>query len=467
MKKFDFGKEFGNIDSKYITEAERKWQEKKETWTPRFWSKVAAACVIVTLGSVIFSNPQVQAAIKNLTLSIGETLGFSKEIESYTEVLNTSRTDNGITVTLKEVVVDDGVLLAKVHAEKADSEKAVSGQQKEEADSNENSLSTAEFRIDYQNSTINGQKIDEYGSGSYLPYSIDELMTEGIDENVYDGVLESRFPNSVDLGESPEVHLVIVAYNGGEVLEGEPIATVQFDFSISHGELMKQTVHKKLEDTSIKTDEGTVKLLDFSMNKLQSRILAEIPDELYEKYELKLEGTDSKGNQVVYELNGGTENDAHQWCFKTDFFGMYQMDSEEPVLMLPDIDSEYLELRLYIRELYMAESDTIWDGDDFAEVGETTAEVEEVPDDPQVDEKGANVDEQAETQIIGGAAGSTAIMIRDNGDQDENADIADAEDELYGTEEGAYDINADEIAAGSDTYCGWIPVGNEIKIQIK
>ena len=71
MKKFDFGKEFGNIDSKYITEAEGEWQEKKETWTPRFWSKVAAACVIVTLGSVIFSNPQVQAAIKNLTLSIG------------------------------------------------------------------------------------------------------------------------------------------------------------------------------------------------------------------------------------------------------------------------------------------------------------------------------------------------------------------------------------------------------------
>ena len=292
-------------------------------------------------------------------------------------------------------------------------------------------------------------------------------MNEGLDENVYDGVLESRFQNSVDLGESPEVHLVIVAYNGGEVLEGEPIATVQFDFSISHGELMKQTVHKKLEDTSIKTDEGAVKLLDFSMNKLQSRILAEVPDELYEKYELKLEGTDSKGNQVVYELNGGTENDAHQWCFKTDFFGMYQMDSEEPVLMLPDIDSEYLELQLYIRESYMAESDTIWDGDDFAEVGETTAEVEEVPDNPQEDEKGADVDEQAETQIIGGAAGSTSIMIRDNGDQDENADIADTEDALYGTEEGAYDIDADKIAAGSDTDCGWIPVGNKIKIQIK
>lgn len=64
------------------------------------------------IGSVIFSNPKVQAAMKNLTLSIEETLGFPKSIASYTEVLNTSQTDKGITVTLKEVVLDDGVLLA-------------------------------------------------------------------------------------------------------------------------------------------------------------------------------------------------------------------------------------------------------------------------------------------------------------------------------------------------------------------
>ena len=100
MKKFDFSKEFGNIDPKYIEEAEREWSEKKENRRPKGWSKAAAACVIVTLGSVIFSNPHIQAAIKNITLSIGETLGFPKGIESYTEVLNTSKEDKGITVTL-------------------------------------------------------------------------------------------------------------------------------------------------------------------------------------------------------------------------------------------------------------------------------------------------------------------------------------------------------------------------------
>ena len=50
MKKFDFSKEFGNIDPKYIEEAEREWSDKKENWRPKWWSKAAAACVIVTLG---------------------------------------------------------------------------------------------------------------------------------------------------------------------------------------------------------------------------------------------------------------------------------------------------------------------------------------------------------------------------------------------------------------------------------
>ena len=45
MKKFDFSKEFGNIDPKYIEEAEREWSEKKENRRPKGWSK---ACLLYT-----------------------------------------------------------------------------------------------------------------------------------------------------------------------------------------------------------------------------------------------------------------------------------------------------------------------------------------------------------------------------------------------------------------------------------
>ena len=111
MKKFDFSKGFGNIDPKYISEAEGEWKEKKNVWMASFWSKLAAACVILALISTVLSNPKVQAAIKEVVLSIGETLGLQRGIDSYTEVLNTSKTDHGITANLKEVVFDEGVLL--------------------------------------------------------------------------------------------------------------------------------------------------------------------------------------------------------------------------------------------------------------------------------------------------------------------------------------------------------------------
>lgn len=117
MKKFDFSKEFGNIDPKYISEAEGEWKEDRKAWTLSFWSKLVVACVILVLISTVLSNPKVQAAIKSIALSIGETLGFQKEIESYTEALNMSRTDQGITANIKEVVLDEGVLLFRVHAE--------------------------------------------------------------------------------------------------------------------------------------------------------------------------------------------------------------------------------------------------------------------------------------------------------------------------------------------------------------
>ena len=55
MKKFDFSKEFGNIDPKYIEEAEREWSDKKENWRPKGWSKASALCAFSDAGLPISS----------------------------------------------------------------------------------------------------------------------------------------------------------------------------------------------------------------------------------------------------------------------------------------------------------------------------------------------------------------------------------------------------------------------------
>ena len=143
---------------------------------------------------------------------------------------------------------------------------------------------------------------------------------------------------------------------------------------------------------------------------------------------------------------------------------MYQLDSDGPVLLLPDIDSDYLELQLYTREPYMAAADTVWVDDDFVEIGETTEEVEEVPEDTLEDKNPSDAEDQVETQIIGGADAPTEVRLQDDTDQKENTDAADKTDEDYGTEESAYyDGATGEITAES----GWTPVGDKIRIQIR
>ncbi|MEI3412191.1 MAG: hypothetical protein V8Q57_02450 [Blautia sp.] len=225
---------------------------------------------------------------------------------------------------------------------------------------------------------------------------------------------------------------MIVADNE-ETLGGNPYASFTFDFTISHAELMKQTVHKKLEDVSIDTGKGIVKLTDYSVNKFQSTLQAEIPAELYQNYELELRGTDSKGNQVQYELSG-TFEDEHL-CFKTNFWGsLDQPGSEESGPLIPDMDSEYVTLQLYARSVnVIGEAENVIFDSTVAEVGMTTEEVVEV----------LEKEEQQENT-------------------DENADTTYGDDDFYITEEN-------EIGEGIDDSgtADWEAVGPEIKIQIK
>ena len=353
MKKFDFSKGFGNIDPKYISEAEGEWKGKKRVWVPSFWSKLAAACVILVLISIVLSNPKVQAAIKNLALSIGETLGFQKEIESYTEVLNMSQTDHGITANLKEVVLDEGVLLFRVHAE-IDASKE--NQQEKSVDIS--SFKNTGITLDMDKTTINGQKLDEYMNAEYSPYSVDDLLDADADrdEEEYDRVQEYRFHAPTDLGENPEVHLVLNAFDYDDWEKS--LAEFVFDFNISREKILKQTTNKELENISVETEEGTVTLKDIFLNKLQSSISADVPENLFQKYEVELRGTDSKGNRVRYDLKDDAETGAisRVWKFKTDFWRTYGTAGDDERPEIPDPDSEYLELQLYLK------SDDIMEG---------------------------------------------------------------------------------------------------------
>lgn len=366
MKKFDFSKGFGNIDPKYISESEGEWKGKKNVWIASFWSKLAAACVILALISTVLSNPKVQAAIKNLALSIGETLGFQKEIEPYTEALNFSQTDHGITANLKEVVLDEGVLLFRVHAEIDNTE-----ENEKKKTANISSFRNTGITLDMGKTTINGQKLDEYMNAEYSPYSVDDLLDADSDEKEYDRVQEYRFHAPTDLEEKPEIHLVLNAFDYDDWEKS--LAEFTFDFNISREKILNQTTDKELENISVQTEEGTVTLKDIFLNKLQSSISADVPEKLFQKYDVELRGTDSKGNKVRYELRDDAETGAinRVWKFKTDFWRIYGSAGDDERPEIPDPESEYLELQLYLKSDAIIENNVIkrydLDDDTYAE----------------------------------------------------------------------------------------------------
>ena len=65
--------------------------------------------------------------------------------------------------------------------------------------------------LDMGKTTINGQKLDEYMNAEYSPYSVDDLLDADADsdEKEYDRVQEYHFHAPTDLGENPEIHLVL------------------------------------------------------------------------------------------------------------------------------------------------------------------------------------------------------------------------------------------------------------------
>ena len=94
---------------------------------------------------------------------------------------------------------------------------------------------------------------------------------------------------------------------------------------------------------------------------------------LFQKYDVELRGTDSKGNKVRYELKDDAETEAisRVWKFKTDFWRTCGSAGDDERPEIPDPDSEYLELQLYLKSDAIIENNVIkrydLDDDTYAE----------------------------------------------------------------------------------------------------
>ncbi len=100
------------VDEEVIRQAGEPWEKHKKGYKGSAVVKAACALLIVTVGLCGIFRGQVSAAAKRIAEQIGSIFGFEEELAPYAEVIGTTETVNGLSVTLQEVILDDSRVIA-------------------------------------------------------------------------------------------------------------------------------------------------------------------------------------------------------------------------------------------------------------------------------------------------------------------------------------------------------------------
>lgn len=368
-REFRFSEEFGKIDERLVLEAGGEWRGPKRDILRLYSRKIACVLLILLAGVAAAGNAGVQAAAREFTTRIGEILGFRKDLSAYAELLDRAQTRNGITLTLKEVIVDDRVLMVTV--QRSRNAAANTDSADTEKDGGEAGGDFPAVWINEEKTTINGQR--------HLSY--ESLSSSGVNWNTLEEepelVLVETYEDQVLPEGNVEVHLVLEAGEQAprpwEELENK--AEFVYDFFITPEEAKAQTVKQTL-DVTVEAGGGIRKdliLTELTMNDLYCRIKGTgvtWDDAWPNQYDLKLKGTDSFGNQVSFDCAFLSEKEL---VFTTSFFGDYEntsVSAEDFRLSIPDKNCEYLKLQLYEREIeWGSEAEETGDGDVIIQEG--------------------------------------------------------------------------------------------------
>ncbi len=450
IKHFDFSEEFGKIDDSLIIEAGRSWDKKKVPFYQRYGTKIAVALIVLVGAVSVFSIPDVQADIWKFSTKIGEVLGIKNDLQPYVKVINQSKSQNGITVQLNEVILDENCLLLSISEN-------ISGYTKkfqEEMESHGISKDVypqVSFVVNSESTKINGQVLECYKSGVYLNADDLSMDTDFSIRGTEEEVMEMRFRNidyfSEESSKIVKVEVAIEAVNE----EDDILATFAYNFYVSREQIEAMTKSKAVDITIPLREGEEIHVTKFTFNRIVSKIETKMDKKAYEKYEnshtsLAFRGKDDQGNVVQYNLSQYDE-ETGILLFETDFMGMMEFgtiyESGKPLLAIPDDGATRLNLQLYEVEYE-----------------------EEISNGSEDNESDINDSIEGDEVVIGGNEGETNIIIGredvninntvENEKVDESiADMANAElDEEIMEEES--------IITGED----WNSIGEKFTIEL-
>lgn len=333
-------------DEQMIYEAGQPWTGKKRSIASRTGVRAACALLAVIVGTMGIFHEQVATAIENLGAFMAEYFGNTRDLESYISTLNQTQTDNGISMTLQEVIMDQTRLI--VCAEIAFDEEA--------------GVDDTDFNNLW--AYVNSVWIDD----EYLEAgTIIGVQTENTNRFVmqypFDGQAVSEDMGKVEL----QVQLADSLPDG----MNERVAQFDFSFAATREQLQAQTTVVPLDQDMDAGDGIVLHLKDLAYTDIGGRLrvgcsrdprIWHEEDEDVRWYDVpySFEVEDDQGNLMTYDLtlNYDEEDDLTELVFDSSYGNR------------PADDAKYLLIRLYRSESVLA-------SERYQELGISKEELEE------------------------------------------------------------------------------------------
>lgn len=256
---------------------------KRERYSKKrgFRGVYAAACAaLLLLAGTVLLGDEVHAMIRQISWSIGNALGISADLAGYSEVVNTSITDDEYIVTLREVIVTEEKLIVSYTMEREDGESP-----KELIDSSGGAnLETGIYPE--SNLYVNGEKVQCAVMADYSFINEEKTVVGG-------SAQFQLLPSEIDLSQENEYEIRFyrnrwnIASHVGK-----------FAFKADGTDLAADTKRTDIGKTFELPDGVTVTLNEFTTNNLEQRISYSLS--AHTDYILMVKAVDLAGTQAEF-----------------------------------------------------------------------------------------------------------------------------------------------------------------------
>lgn len=270
---YDFLKLLSEVDERLVCEAGemRKTKTHPTEKSSLIWElKVACAVLFILAGSMAVFHTDVEAAFQKMVTMISEILGIEEDISSFADVKGIPISQNGLTLTLEEVVLDKNQLFMLL------------SQKFESDDAKVDTVLLQEVRI------------------NRVPLDIlNEYITDAtLEEPIHNYLLSYYLEDSVVPEGNVEMDAMFTVSNADN---GSEIGKYHFTFHTTPEELEEKTVRIPMNQNIVIAEDSELKLSEITVNCIESTIVGNC-DKLPMSAEYYLKGQDDYGNEVTYRL---------------------------------------------------------------------------------------------------------------------------------------------------------------------